>query len=158
MWLLRVPADPPFPLPAMCRSREGWQQLILGDADDKQAGPGLWHAVVRGVEHLRMAVVPGGVDLSQQPLVCWPARLVVVRERIDVLEHESPRSRLTQDAGVCLQQGGIRVQALTFPLQPEARLGERRTGGATNQQPRPLTCCKACSALNPASGSGHTVP
>ena len=125
------------------------------------------NAVVGGVEHLGDAVVAGLVDFPQQPFVGWPARLVVVGQRVHVLQDEPAGPGFAQDARVGLEQGGVRVEALALPVKPEPGLGERRAGRAAYQQVRafpgaePGSCedlvrreCQGCSSAGPVSADG----
>src|SRR5450755_1948080 len=157
MWLLRITAQPPFPPAAVYRIGEAGQRLVLGHADDEQARPGLWHGVVRRVEHLRIEVIPGRVYLAQQTVECWLAGFIVVGEGVDVLQYEPPWPGLGEDACVLLQERCVRVEALALPLQPEARLGERRARRPADQQVRPRSFAQASGVQDLTSWCGHDV-
>src|SRR6266571_8279802 len=136
----------------MARLRQLWQSAALGHPDDEQSRPNLRYAVVGSVQHLGAEVIASVVDPAQQPLVGRSAGLVLVRERVDVLQDEGPRLRLSQNAGVGLQQAGAGVETIAFPVQPEPGLGERCTRRATHKQIRALAFPQASTLQDLARG------
>src|SRR5947209_5016117 len=109
---LRLPA---LPLSMMCWSRQLRHLFVPTSTDDEEARPRLWDAVVGGVQYLPSKVIPSAVDLSQQALEGWLARLVVEGEGVDVLEKEVPRSRFRKHAGIRLKKARGRVHTGALP-------------------------------------------
>src|SRR5664280_2102454 len=123
-----------LPPSSVRRLRQLGKTAPLAGTDNEQPRPSLRHSKVCGMEDLPPECVPGCVDLRQEAPERRPARLVVVGERVDVLEDEGSWLGFCQNPCVRLEETGVRVQAGALPVEPEPRFRERRTGRATDEE------------------------
>ena len=75
-----------------------------------------------------------GAYADGTPVRAQTTRLIVVCKCVHILKNEVTRFGFSQDACVFLQQACVWVEPITFPLQPEARFRERRTGRPADQE------------------------
>lgn len=146
----------PLPRPMVRRLGQLGELLALARADDEQPRPGLRHAEVGGVEHLPVACVSSRSDLIEEAGEGWPARPVVERQRIHVLQHEEPRPRLREHPRVRLQEGRCRVDTFALPVEPEARLRERHARRAAHEEVWPFTAAQPASPQDVAGAQAPT--
>jgi hypothetical protein len=135
-----------FPLAEVRRCRQVRELLALTGANNEQARTELGYAVVRSVQYLPGVVVTSRFDLSKQSGEGRSARAVVKGEGVDVLEDEVARPDLCKDTCVGLQQAGCRVNAVTLPIQPKARLGERYARWTADEEIGTLTARESSGA------------
>ena len=117
---VKGPGLPMFPAAAACWLWKLRKSLALGHSDHKKAWTKLRHAVVGSVQHRAIQMrSPPHRSFAEKSLEHGPARLVVVRECVDVLKDERSWSRFGEDPCVCLQETHVAIETRPFPFQPE---------------------------------------
>ena len=79
----------------MCRSRDLWETRALRYANDEETGTKLRNAVVRRIEHLPSTLIARSINLTEKPLERRRAGLVLVGQRVNILNDEASRSCLS---------------------------------------------------------------